>query len=61
MTATKTVVIELCKSNSIGRQFFPASVISTETVSEERTAELLNKNMENGFFYRVQSEDRTGN
>ena len=58
---SESVVVELCQSNSIGNRFSPCRVVEERVVTRDEAAELIGKEITNGFFWREQPEDRTGN
>jgi hypothetical protein len=53
MNATTKVVVELCRSNSIGSHYHEPSVDSWREVSPARAKELLAEKSPNGFFWRI--------
>jgi len=55
------VTVELCRSNSIRSRFIEPTVIEVQQVSRSEAEALLRKEMVNGYYWRVQPEDRTGN
>ena len=61
MATETTVTMELCRSNSIGQHYHEPSVIEYRVVSREEADALLAKTLQNGYFWRVQPADRTGN
>ena len=54
------VIVELCKSNSIGSHYHEPTVKSWREATEEEAAELCTKEMANGYFWRRQPADKTG-
>lgn len=61
MKSDAKVIVELCRSNSIGSRFLPASIFEYHKTTKEEAKKLCEKDMESGFFWRIQPEDRTGN
>lgn len=55
------VIVELCLSNSIGSRYLEPTVQQWQEVARQEADELLRKPMSNGFFWRLQPPDRTGN
>ncbi len=55
------VAIELCRRNSIGSTYRAPTVIEYREVSQEDASEMLAKEMANGYYWRIQPEDATGN
>lgn len=49
----KKVVVELCRSNSLGSNFHAASVIEQISCTQEEAEEYLKKEMANGYFFRI--------
>lgn len=58
---TEKVIVELCKSNSIGSRFLEPTVRAWREVSRAEAATLLDQAMANGFYWRLQPPDKTGN
>ena len=58
---TDRVVLELCMRNSIGSRYCEPAVKEIATVTREEADALLARPMANGYFWREQPADRTGN
>ncbi|MDY3555285.1 hypothetical protein R5W24_004426 [Gemmata sp. JC717] len=59
---TTNVVVELCRSNSLGSAFRAPSLIEVREVTKAEADELIAKEMANGYYWRIQDPvDRTGN
>ena len=54
------MTVELCKSNSKGDRFVEPSVIETWETDDADAARLVSETRPNGFFVRIQAEDKTG-
>jgi len=55
------VAVERCRSNSVGSQYHDPSVIECRLVSHKEADQLIASASVNGYYWRIQPEDRTGN
>jgi hypothetical protein len=58
---SEKVVVELCRSNSIGSHYAEPAVIEWREVDPEEAASLLGRKMAPGYWWRLQPADATGN